>query len=80
MIFSITFVLALLLTHVAHALPPITRSTTVRATFDNMYDNAALAKVIDLGYLDFQGSTVVNYLSLLRSRSNWAPKSNVQVV
>jgi hypothetical protein len=43
MIFSITFALALLLSHVAHALPhadPITRSTTFRATFDNMYDNA----------------------------------------
>jgi hypothetical protein len=43
MIFSTIFALAaLLLTHVAHALPhaePSTRSTTVRATFDNMYDN-----------------------------------------
>jgi hypothetical protein len=46
MIFScpITFALALLLTHVAHALPhaePTTRSTTVRATFDTTYDNAS---------------------------------------
>jgi hypothetical protein len=42
MIFSITFALALLLTHVAHALPhaePSTRSTTVEVTFDAMYDN-----------------------------------------
>ena len=42
MIFSITFALALLLTHVAHALPhlePNARSTTVKATFDTMYDN-----------------------------------------
>ena len=44
MIFSITFALALLLTHVAHALPhadPNTRSTTARATFDYTYDNAS---------------------------------------
>jgi hypothetical protein len=43
MIFSTTFALAaLLLTHVAHALPhaePSTRSTTARATFDITYDN-----------------------------------------
>ena len=43
MIFSsITFILALLLTHVAHALPhadSTTQSTTVRATFDTTYDN-----------------------------------------
>jgi hypothetical protein len=44
MIFSINFALALLLSHVAHALPyaePNTRSTTVRATFDTTYDNAS---------------------------------------
>jgi hypothetical protein len=42
MIFPITFVLALLLTHVAHALPaePSTRSLTTRVTFDNTYDKA----------------------------------------
>jgi len=45
MLFSnpITFVLALLLTHVAHALPHVestTRATTVRATFDTAYDSA----------------------------------------
>ena len=43
MIFSTTFSLALfLLTPLAHALPHAglsPRSTTVRATFDNMYDN-----------------------------------------
>ena len=42
MIFPITFTLALLLTHVAHALPYAdhsTRSTTVRATFDATFDN-----------------------------------------
>jgi len=42
--FPITFSLALILTHVAHALPhaePSTRSTTMRATFDTMYDNAS---------------------------------------
>ena len=42
--FSITFALALLLTHVAHALPHAessTRSTTVRATFDTTFDNAS---------------------------------------
>jgi len=39
---SITFALALLLTHVAHALPHAessTRATTVRATFDYTYGN-----------------------------------------
>ncbi|KAF8489426.1 Cerato-platanin-domain-containing protein [Russula emetica] len=44
MIFSITFALALLLTHVAHALPHAEhnntrRSTTLLATFDTTYDN-----------------------------------------
>jgi len=43
MIFStITFILALLVAHLAHALPHAdhnTRATTVRATFDGTYDN-----------------------------------------